>query len=117
MKPFGIRDKIGYMLGDFGNDFFFMLSSSFLMVFYTRVLGINSAIVGTMFLVARCIDGFTDVGMGRLVDMSKPAKDGKFRPWIRRMCIPVVLAGMLMFIPAVASLPMNLRIGYHQRPG
>lgn len=112
MKPFGIRDKIGYMLGDFGNDFFFMLSSSFLMVFYTRVLGINSAIVGTMFLVARCIDGFTDVGMGRLVDMSKPTKDGKFRPWIRRMCIPVVLAGILMFIPAVASLPMNLRIVY-----
>lgn len=112
MKPFGLRDKLGYMFGDFGNDFFFMLSSSFLMVFYTRVLGISSAAVGTMFLAARCIDGFTDIGMGRIIDMCKPTADGRFRPWIRRMCVPVVLAGMLMFVPAAAQLPMNLRMVY-----
>ena len=23
VRPFGLRDKIGYLLGDFGNDFFF----------------------------------------------------------------------------------------------
>ena len=34
-KPFGMRDKIGYLFGDFGNDFTFVLSSSFLMKFYT----------------------------------------------------------------------------------
>lgn len=33
-RKFGFRDKIGYMFGDFGNDFFFMLASTFLMVFY-----------------------------------------------------------------------------------
>lgn len=32
-RPFGMRDKIGYMFGDFGNDFFFMLTSAFLRVF------------------------------------------------------------------------------------
>ena len=36
---FGLRDKIGYMFGDFGNDFTFIFASSFLMVFYTKVLG------------------------------------------------------------------------------
>ena len=25
VRPFGIRDKMGYMFGDFGNDFFFIL--------------------------------------------------------------------------------------------
>ena len=25
MRKFGIRDKFGYLFGDFGNDFFFML--------------------------------------------------------------------------------------------
>ena len=37
VRPFGIRDKIGYMFGDFGNDFTFIFASSFLMVFYTKV--------------------------------------------------------------------------------
>ena len=38
-RPFGFRDKLGYLLGDFGNDFFFILTSSFLMVFYTDIFG------------------------------------------------------------------------------
>ena len=28
---FGMRDKLGYMFGDFGNDFTFILSSSFML--------------------------------------------------------------------------------------
>ena len=30
-KPFGFKDKLGYLFGDFGNDFTFILSSSFLL--------------------------------------------------------------------------------------
>ena len=48
-----MRDKLGYLFGDFGNDFFFTLVSAFLMVFYTDVFGISAAMVGTLFLVAR----------------------------------------------------------------
>ena len=55
-QKFGLKDKIGYMFGDFGNDFFFIFASSFLMVFYTKVLGIGAGAVGTLFLVARFID-------------------------------------------------------------
>ena len=32
VRDFGRRDKIGYMFGDFGNDFTFIFASSFLMV-------------------------------------------------------------------------------------
>ena len=103
-RKFGFRDKIGYMFGDFGNDFFFMLASTFLMVFYTKVLGISAMAVGTLFLVARCVDAFTDITMGHIVDTAKLAKDGKFRPWIRRMCVPVVVAGVLMFNPFIADV-------------
>lgn len=111
-QPFGIKDKIAYMCGDFGNDFFFILISQFLMVFYTSVLGINAGVVGTLFLVARFVDAFTDIGMGRIVDSSKPGKEGRYRPWIRRMRIPVVLAGILVFVPWVANLPYALKIVY-----
>lgn len=103
MKKFGLSDKLGYMFGDLGNDFFFILASSFLMVFYTKVLGIPGSVVGTLFLVARLLDAVTDVTMGRIVDTAKISKNGRFRPWIRRMAIPVVLSGILMFIPAAKN--------------
>lgn len=105
MKKFGLKDKIGYMLGDLGNDFFFILASSFLMVFYTKVLGIAGSVVGTLFFAARFVDAVTDVTMGRIVDTAKPSPAGRFRPWIKRMCLPVVLSGILMFIPAAKNLP------------
>lgn len=112
VKPFGLKDKLGYMFGDFGNDFTFIFASGFLMVFYTKVLGIDPAAVGVLFLVARCVDAFTDVTMGRIVDTFKPAKDGRFKPWIRRMCGPVALASFLMYQSAMASSPMGLKIVY-----
>lgn len=111
-KPFGIKDKIGYMFGDFGNDFFFMLASTYLMVFYTDILGIPGALVGTLFLVSRFFDAFTDIGMGRIVDSSKLTKAGRFRPWIRRFTLPVIFAGLLLFIPWVANLPYMARVVY-----
>lgn len=112
VRPFGLRDKVGYMFGDFGNDFTFIFASSFLMVFYTKVLGISGGMVGTLFLVARFADAFTDVTMGRIVDRTPPAEDGKFRCWIRRMCGPVALSSFLMYQTAVASAPMVWRIIY-----
>lgn len=111
-RDFGLRDKVGYMFGDFGNDFTFIFASSFLMVFYTKVLGIGGGMVGTLFLVARFVDAFTDVTMGRIVDRMPPAKDGKFRCWIRRMCGPVALTSFLMYQTAVANASMGWRIVY-----
>ena len=98
VRPFGFRDKIGYMFGDFGNDFFFILVSSFLMVYYTDIYGISAAFVGVLFLVARLWDAIADVTWGRFIDTRKPSKHGKFKPWIFRMSFPLVISGVLMFV-------------------
>lgn len=111
-KPFGIKDKLGYMFGDFGNDFFFMMASGYLMVFYTDILGIPGTLVGTLFLVSRFFDAFTDIGMGRIVDNAKLGPAGRYRPWIRRFTLPVIFAGLLLFIPWVANLPYGVRVAY-----
>ena len=111
-SAFGMKDKIGYMFGDFGNDFTFLFASVFLMVFYTKVLGISAGMVGTLFLVARCVDAFTDITMGRIVDKEKPSKDGRFRPWILRMCGPVALASFLMYQGGMKDAPQGLKIVY-----
>lgn len=111
-KPFGIKDKVGYMFGDFGNDFTFIFASSFLMVFYTNVLGIDPSMVGILFVVARVVDAFTDIGMGRIVDRLPASKDGKFRPWIKRICIPVAFVSFLMYQSMLASASMSVKIIY-----
>ncbi len=111
-KPFGIKDKFGYMMGDVANDFMFIFASGYLMVFYTKVLGVSAALVGTLFLVSRIIDAFTDIGMGVIVDSVKPAKDGRFRSWIRRMCVPVALASFLMYQSGLAGAPMTVKVVY-----
>ena len=112
VRPFGIRDKLGYMFGDFGNDFTFLLSSTFLMKFYTDVVGVSAGVVGTIMMIARFVDAFTDVTMGRICDRSPYTKHGKFKPWIRRMCGPVAVASFLMYQGALAGAPQWLKIGY-----
>ncbi|MBP1961862.1 MFS transporter [Paenibacillus aceris] len=97
-RPFGIRDKLGYLFGDFGNDFFFILVSSFLMVYYTDIFKIHPATIGLVFLIARLWDAFADVVWGRFIDTRKAGIQGKFRPWIFRMSFPLVLSGILMFV-------------------
>lgn len=111
-RPFGKRDKYGYMLGSFGNDFTFQLASIYLMVFYTKVFGLSPAIVGTLFMVARLIDAFTDVGIGSIIDRTKGGKDGKFLPWIKYMAIPVGLASMLMYNIFIIDWSYNAKVIY-----
>lgn len=112
MRHFGWRDKIGYMFGDFGNDFTFIFASLFLMVFYTKVLGIRAELVGLLFVVARLVDAVTDITMGRIVDKIKPGRNGRFKPWIRRMCGPVALASFLMYQSGIAGASMPVKVVY-----
>ena len=112
LRPFGVRDKVGYMLGNVANDFTFIFASLYLQVFYTDVLGINAGLVGTMFLISRIVDAFTDTAMGRICDKTKATKNGKFRPWLLRACGPVALASFLMYQTWAVNLSMTLRIVY-----
>ncbi|MDE6905334.1 MAG: glycoside-pentoside-hexuronide (GPH):cation symporter [Lachnospiraceae bacterium] len=109
-KKFGLSDKLGYLFGDFGNDFTFILSTMFLMKFYTDVMGVSGGLVGTMMMLARFLDAFTDVAMGEIVDRSRPGKRGKFLPWIGRMCGPVAVASFLMYASWFRNMPMGFKI-------
>ena len=112
-RPFGLRDKLGYLFGDFGNDFTFILSTTILMKFYTDVMGVSAGAVGAIMMLARFVDAFTDVTMGRICDHSKVTPGaGKFRPWILRMCIPVAAASFLMYQSGLAGLPYGVKVAY-----
>ena len=117
LRPFGRADKFGYLLGDLGNYFTFLLSTMMLTKFYTDVMGVSAGIVGTIMMLSRFVDAFTDVTMGRISDRCKPTPAGKFKPWLVRMCVPVAFASFLMYAPGLAGEWVkewsdNVRIGY-----
>lgn len=110
VRPFGMRDKIGYAMGDFGNNFTFVFASMYLLTFGTDVLGIPSAVIGIILAASKIVDAFTDFGMGRICDTAKPTKDGRFRPWIKRMAIPMGLSSMLIYQHWVSNFSYTARI-------
>lgn len=111
-RPFGLRDKLGYLFGDFANDFTFILSTTILTKFYTDVMGVGAGVIGTIMMLSRFVDAFTDVTMGRICDRSPCTPSGKFKPWLLRMCVPVAASSFLMYQSRLADTPMSFKIGY-----
>ncbi|MDZ7295532.1 MAG: MFS transporter, partial [candidate division KSB1 bacterium] len=63
-----VKEKIGYSLGDTASNLFFQCFMLFLMYFYTDVVGLPAAAIGTMFLVTRIWDAVNDPLMGMIAD-------------------------------------------------
>ena len=111
-RPFGLKDKLGYAMGDFGNNFTFLFANMYLMTFCTDVLGLAAGVVGLVISMAKIVDAFTDFGMGRICDLAKPTNDGRFRPWIKRMAIPMGLSSMLIYQYWVSGFSYGMRIAW-----
>ena len=110
IKKFGMKDKLSYMTGNIGCDLMFFLSSMYLLKFYTDVMGVSAAIVGTMMMVARFVDAFTDVAMGQIVDRAPYRKRGKFAPFIRIVAGPVAFASFLMYAVWFKDMSMGFKV-------
>jgi glucuronide carrier protein len=92
-----VRNYLGYATGDAANNLAFSMSSSFLLLYYTNVVGLEAAAIGTMFLLIRFYDAIADLVAGRLVDAKKPGRLGKFRPFILWFSLPLLLSSMAIF--------------------
>lgn len=93
----GIKEGLGYMLGDAGNLFVLTYVSSFLKVFYTDVLKIAPSKVADLFLFTRLWDAINDPMWGAIVAKRRPGKDGKYRSYIKIIAVPVALSQLLCF--------------------
>ena len=80
-RKLSIRSVIGYGAGDAANNLAFSLSTTFLLLYYTDVVGLPAAAIGTMFLIVRLWDAFADLFAGRMIDRTM-TRWGKFRPFI-----------------------------------
>ncbi|MHC5372669.1 MFS transporter [Enterococcus sp. LJL120] len=75
-----LKEKAGFALVNLGNIPVMTLLNTYLLIFYTDVVGISPATVATLFLVSRLMDGLTDPIMGFLIDRFPKTKFGKYRP-------------------------------------
>ncbi|WP_432536957.1 glucuronide transporter [Kineococcus arenarius] len=92
----GLPQLLGYASGDAANNLAFSLSSMFLLLYYTDVVGISAAAAGTLFLVVRVWDAFADIFAGRVVDRTI-TRWGKFRPFILFGSLPLLLLSVATF--------------------
>ena len=91
-----VREKIAYGLGDTASNIIFQTVMMFLLIFYTDVVGISPAVVGTMFLVVRLFDAITDPLMGALADRTK-TRFGQFRPYLLWLAVPFGIISIMAF--------------------
>lgn len=97
-RPFGWKDKFGYLMGDFGCNMSFTLISSYMFIFFTQYIGINLLHYATIILLTKIWDGVNDPIVGALVDRFTPKEGDKFRPWIFWGAIPLSLSAIVMFM-------------------
>lgn len=99
LKPFGMRDKIGYALGDLGCNMSFQFVSSYMFLFYTQCIGLSTKSWAWIIIVSKIWDAINDVIIGGLVDNKQISKKSKFKPWITIGSIGLVAFTVLIFVP------------------
>lgn len=81
--------------------------STFLLLFYNQVVGIDAGIVGGAIMVALIVDAFADPVIGELSDRTR-SKWGRRLPWLYGAPIPLACAWMALWNPPALSEPMML---------
>lgn len=96
-----LGERVGYGLGDFAQNLVFGTVGGFLALYMTTVNAIGTGTAGFIFLFVRIINVFWDPMVGTFVD-KRSSRAGKYRPWLLRAGIPLVILAALLFVPIPA---------------
>lgn len=98
--PFG--RILGYGIGDFGFNFYWLPLQLFLAYYYTDVLGLSSGTAGLIILVCLTWDGIIDPLIGVLANRTR-TRWGKYRPYLLFGAVPLAASFALMFAPVALT--------------
>ena len=104
-------EKFGYGLGDAASNIVYQAVINVLLYFYTDVYGIEAAAAGTLMLVVRLFDAFTDPAMGAIADRTR-TRHGRYRPWMLWIAIPYGLLAIAAFVTPNADMGTKLVYAY-----
>ncbi len=81
---------------------------TFLLLFYNQVVGLPSATVGLVIMMALLIDAFVDPAVGFFSDRTR-TRWGRRHPWMYASALPIMIGWLLLWNPpAVMSEPQTL---------
>lgn len=89
-------ERVAYGFGDFSSNILYSAMGVYLMFYYTDIVGVTAAAVGTIMMASRIFDGISDLIMGVIIDRTK-SPYGKARVWILRLVIPYAIGNILLF--------------------
>ena len=93
-------ERISYGVGDLGINLFFISAMTYLLYFYTDVLGISAAAAAGVMFAARLVDAVTDPVMGLIAERTN-TRWGRLRPYIFVGAIPLgVIATLTFTVPS-----------------
>lgn len=101
--------KVAYGSGDMASNCGYALISSFVMIYLTNAVGLNSAVIGTLMMVSKLMDGVSDIFFGGLMDRTK-SKLGQARPWMLYGQIGVSASLFLVF--CIPSMDTTMQYAY-----
>ncbi len=102
LRPFGMRDKIGYAFGDMGCNLSFSLISSYMFLFYTQCIGLSAKHWAWIIIVSKVWDAINDVLIGNMVDKYRISKKSKFMPWITIGSFGLIALTVMIFTPVTS---------------
>lgn len=99
VRPFGMRDMVGYSFGDMGCNFSFQLVTNYMYLFYTQCIGLKATTWAWIIIVAKVWDAVNDILIGNMVDRTHIGNKSKFKPWIVIGAVGLVIFSVMVFTP------------------
>ncbi|MEG8980356.1 MFS transporter [Priestia megaterium] len=92
------KELFSYFSYGVGQCISFGLVGTFILYFYTDILGISAIAASTIFLIARAWDAIIDPLIGGVMDTLN-SKHGKFRPYMLYTPFIIILVTVFCFLP------------------
>jgi sugar (glycoside-pentoside-hexuronide) transporter len=105
-------EKLSYFLLNFGSDPLGVVLSTYLLIFYTDVVGLDPGALVLLFLLARIVDAVTDPIMGYFIDHLPRTKWGRFRPWLVTGGLLACINYLLVWLGPSMAMGSKLLIAY-----
>ena len=109
--PFGMKDKIGYMLGDLGFNSLQTIVNAYLMLFCVNILGIQAVHFASIVFICKALDALNDTFIGQTVDNRPATKYGKMKPYLKWFALPYMIFTIILFMN-VQAMPYVAKIAW-----
>ncbi|WP_230207068.1 MFS transporter [Novosphingobium sp. Gsoil 351] len=123
--PLTVRDKVSYGLGSTAEALVFTTTSSFTLLFYNQVRGLDAGLVGTALAVGLFVNAFVDPMVGSWSDRTR-SRWGRRHPFMFGAILPAALlffalynppnigtSGQLVWLSVMNTLLLQVMTVYH----